>query len=131
MHFFVYGRRVLVFGRGLGGWGWEGSLTWLQERGRLSVLHSLKGLGLGGHHEGRGCGPRHVPGVEFGSDRGLRGLGGHHCSVGWWGLGEAWRLSVFLESRHSGWAGAVTTLGAVVHHGLSGGGTGARAARTG
>lgn len=48
------------------------------ERGCLSVLHSLKGLGLGGDHEGWGCGPRHVPGVEFGSGGGFGGLGGHH-----------------------------------------------------
>lgn len=94
-------------------------------RAFLSVLHSLKGLGLGRDHEGRGCEPRHVPGIEFGSGRGLGGLGRHHCSVGWRGLGEAWRLSVFLERCHSRWAGAVTPLGAVVHHGLGGGGTGA------
>lgn len=47
-------------------------------RGWLSVLHSLKGLGLGRDHESWGCGPRDVPGVEFGSGRGLGGLGGHH-----------------------------------------------------
>lgn len=94
-------------------------------RGWLSVLHSLKGLGLGGHHEGWGCRPRHVPGVEFGSGRGLRGFRGHHCSVGWRGLGEARRVSIFLESCYSRWARAVTTLGSVVHHGLGGGGTGA------
>lgn len=100
-------------------------------RSWLSVLHSLKGLGLGRDHEGWGCGPRHIPGVEFRGGRGLGGLGGHHCSVGWRGLGKAGRLSIFLESRYSRWAGAVTTLGAVVHHGLGGGGTGARAAGTG
>lgn len=91
----------------------------------LSVLHSLKGLGLGGDHEGGGCRPGHVPGVEFGSGRGLGGLGGHHCSVGRRGLGEAWRLSVFLESCHSRWTRAVPTLGTVVDHGLGGRGTGA------
>lgn len=47
-------------------------------KGWLSVLHSLEGLGLGRDHEGWGCGPRHVPGGEFGSGRGLGGLGGHH-----------------------------------------------------
>lgn len=110
--------------------GRDGSLM-AAGRAWLSVLHSLKGLGLGGNHEGWGCGPRHVPRVEFGSDRGLRGLRGHHCSVGWRGLGEAWRLSVFLESCYSRRAGAVTALGTVVHHRLSGGGSGARAAGAG
>ena len=47
-------------------------------RGWLSVLHSLKGLGLGRDHEGWWSGPGHVPGVEFGSGWRLGGLGGHH-----------------------------------------------------
>lgn len=96
----------------------------------LSVLHSLKGLGLGRDHEGGRCGPRHVPGVEFGSSGGLRGFRGHHGGVGWRGLREAGRLSVFLESCYGWRAGPGTTLSTVVHHGLGGGGPGARAART-
>lgn len=97
----------------------------------LLVLNSLEGLGLGRDHEGGWCGARYVPGVKFRSGRGLRGLGGHDCIVGWWRLREAWRLSIFLESGHSRWAGAVATLDTVMHHGLSGRCTGARAAGAG
>lgn len=95
----------------------------------LPVLHSLKGLGLGRDHEGGRCGPRQVPGVVFGSNRGLCAFGGHHRGVGWRGLREAGGLSVFLERCHGRRAGAGPALSAVVHHGLGGGGTGARAAR--
>lgn len=97
----------------------------------LPVLHSLKGLGLGGDHEGGRCGPRHVPGGVFGSNRGLRGFGGHHGGVGRRRLREAGGLSVLLEGCYGRRAGAGPALGAVVHHGLGGGGTRARAARTG
>lgn len=95
---------------------------------QLSALHSLKGLGLGRDHEGRGCGSRHVPGVELGRDGGFGGLGGHHRGVGRRRLGEARRLSVLLQRRHGGLAWAGPALSAVVHHGLGGGGAGAGAA---
>lgn len=98
---------------------------------RLSVLHSLKGLGLGRDHEGRRCGPRHVPGVEFGRGGGLGGLGGHHRGVGRGVLRETRRLSVLLERCYGGLAGAGPALGAVVDHGLGGGGAGAGAAGAG
>lgn len=105
------------------GLGWESHMaagsTW------PSVLHSLKGLGLGRDHKGRGCGPD----VEFGSGREVGGLGRHHCAVGWRGLREARRLSIFLEGCYGWWTRAVTTLGTAVDHRLGGGGTGARAAR--
>lgn len=128
----------LVFGgRGGLGFGWESHMAAGGKGGvgvgvaRLSVLHSLKGLGLGRDHEGRRCGPRHVPGGEFGRAGGFGGLGGHHRGVGWGGLGEARRLSVLLERRHGGLAGAGPALGAVVDHGLGGGGARAGAAGAG
>lgn len=101
------------------GGGMDGSLG----RGSLSVLHSLKGLGLGRDHEGRGCWPRHIPGVVFGSVGGLGGLGRHHCGVSRRGLGKARRLSIFLQRCNRRWAGAVPALGAVMHHRLGRGGT--------
>lgn len=84
--------------------------------GLLSVLHSLKGLGLSRDHKSWGCWTRHVPGVEFGSGGGLRGLRSCHGGVGWWGLRKTRRLSIFLESCYGRWTWAVATLSAVMHH---------------
>lgn len=85
-------------------------------------LHSLKGFALGRHQDPRsGHGQAHwwIRQPEF------RGGGGF-----WGRLHELGGLTVLLEGADGRGPGSLNAGSGVVHHGLGGRGTGARASRT-